>query len=57
MITYTTKPTVVEVRVEGRLFGHIKQVPGGYQYFPLGQKTGGGVFKTLTEVKSCLEGE
>lgn len=45
----------IGVRLDGKLVGSIRYVNGGYQYFPLGQKRGGEVFKTLRECKYSLE--
>lgn len=35
--------------------GEIRQVEGGHQYFPKGQKEGGEVFATVAQVKASLE--
>jgi hypothetical protein len=45
----------LKVQLDGRVIGEIRKVEGGYQYFPKGQKTGGEIFKSVTEVQSSLE--
>jgi hypothetical protein len=59
MITYNTPYSGIPISVllNDKIVGHIKQVEGGYQYFPKGKKTGGPIFKAIREVKSSLENE
>lgn len=46
----------IAVRMNGRVTGEIRPVDGGWQYSPKGQKTGGDVFKTVTELQYDLVG-
>lgn len=59
MITYSVVSSVglVEVCLEGKLVGRIKQWKDGWQYIPLGQKRGGEIFPTLEACKKSLEEE
>ncbi len=52
MLTYATR---IAVKLDGRPIGEIRQVPGGWQYFPKGHKEGGDVFPTLEGCKRSLE--
>lgn len=60
MITYeSTKAGAVlttRVMLEGRWIGIIKEVPGGWQYFPK-RGEGGTIHPTLQAVKRDLESE
>lgn len=47
----------LECRLDGKICGEIRKVIGGYQYFPKGQKIGGNIFKTITEVQKSLDEE
>lgn len=44
------------VYLDGYVVGEIRQVAGGYQYFPKGQKTGGAVWPSITGCKRDIEG-
>ena len=46
--------TTVSVILNDKKIGEIREVPGGYSYFPKGQKHGGDVFKTLEAAKASL---
>ncbi len=47
-------PKTTDVMLENKLVGKIKSVDGGHCYFPKGKKTGGDIFKTLSECKKSL---
>lgn len=49
--------TKVPVRLEGKIVGTIKPVPGGWQYFPLHHKTGGEIMPRLQDVALSLQSE
>jgi len=51
-ITYKTETTVI---LDGKAVGKIKELDGGYQYFPKGSKVGGEVFTHLRLCKDSLE--
>jgi len=53
MITY--KP-IIEVYLNNRYVGDIRQCIEGYYYKPIGSKKIGKVFKTVEEVKESLMG-
>lgn len=59
MIAYKTPYSGVPISVslDNKIIGLIKQVEGGYQYFPKGKKIGGEIFKTVREVKNSLEND
>jgi len=44
----------LKVRCYGRICGEIRKVDGGFSYFPKGQKVGGDVFKTVSDVQKSL---
>ncbi len=52
MLTYEE---IIAVRLDGKIVGSIKQVRGGYQYFPKGSMTGGETFTSVQAVKLSLE--
>ena len=52
MITYTEE---IKVFIDAKLIGTIHSVRGGFQYFPKGQKEGGEIFPTVSQVKASLE--
>ena len=54
MITYEN---VINVRLDGKTIGTIKEVDGGYQYYPKGhgKSWAGDVYPTIKEVKDSLE--
>lgn len=47
----------LKVRSNGRICGEIRKVPGGFQYFPKGQKTGGDIFPTVGAVQMSLSSD
>jgi len=49
-----TKSGVVKVFLDKKHVGNIRNVEGGYQYFPKGHKEGGEVFKTMFDCKNSL---
>ena len=51
------RSTPIPVRCDGKRVGTIKPVEGGWQYFPINQKKGGEILKTITEVQKSLEQE
>ncbi len=56
MITYYTETdTKIVVCVNGRIFGFINQVIGGFSYSTKDSNLHGEVFKTVKEVKQSLE--
>lgn len=55
MITYIETKGKITVKLNNKIVGHIKNVSGGYQYFPAGNKNGGNVFKDLGMLKKSLE--
>ena len=48
------KNTEISVKLDKRIIGKIKQVNGGWQYFPKGSKRGGEVFSTESACKQSL---
>lgn len=44
----------LKVRLNGRICGEIRKVRGGFQYFPKGQKIGGDIYQTVTDVQRSL---
>lgn len=44
----------LKVSVDGRECGEIRKVTGGYQYFPKGNKAGGEILGTVTDVQRSL---
>ena len=57
MITYQEKPEGVAVFLDKKRTGTIKQVMGGWAYFPIGKKMSGEVFPSIAKVKQSLEAE
>lgn len=61
MIELVRKGTKVQVKLfDGRrskITGEIRQVEGGYQYFPTGSKVGGEILKTIGAVRATLEAQ
>ena len=60
MLEVTQVPHQVrwQVKLSGRVVGHIKVVEGGsYQYFPQGCKAGGDKFPSLKAVIASLRDE
>ena len=59
MIEYILKKNKkhLQVCLDGKICGEIREVTGGYQYFPKGSKVGGDVYPTLEEVKHSLESD
>jgi len=55
MITYIETKGKITVKLDNKIVGHIKHVIGGYQYFPVGNKNGGTIFKDLAMLKKSLE--
>ncbi len=57
MITYDKKPTTWVVKLDGKTVGEIRQVVGGYQYYPKGGKLkdAGEVYLTVLLCKKSLE--
>ena len=53
MLEYVYK---IQVKLDGKMIGEIRQVSGGYQYFPKGQKIGGAVYGSIEAVKRSLHG-
>lgn len=47
----------LKVRLDGKICGEIRKVDAGYQYFPKGQKIGGDIFSTVSEVQKSLRGD
>lgn len=47
--------TTVTVKMDGKAIGVIKEVEGGYQYFPKGSKTGGDILASVAAVRATLE--
>ena len=60
MITYkhstniSSYDTNISVFLDNKHVGVIKNVSGGYQYFPKGKKNGGDVFTSVKDVKDSL---
>jgi hypothetical protein len=54
---YDAKTNTMDVLLEGRVVGYIKQTPWGFRYVPvgLGQDGGGKVYPTLAKCKASLE--
>lgn len=52
-LTFIEKTTLT-VKLEGKIVGHIKQVAGGYQYFPKGNKYGGEIFASKIDCMNSL---
>lgn len=50
-LTYVTN---TKVKLEGKYIGNIKEVDGGYAYFPKGQKEHGNVYTSPEIVKVTL---
>lgn len=48
--------TIIEVRLDGKLIGHIREVAGGWAYFPRRGKLHGDKYATLAACKLSLEG-
>lgn len=48
--------STIWVRLEDRNAGYIREVQGGFQYVPRGQKDGGEVFDSVGAVKRSIEG-
>lgn len=48
--------TCIQVRVDGRLAGHIRAVLNGFRYHPLHGEPGE-TFATVSQVKQSLEGD
>jgi len=44
----------IEVRLDKKHIGNIKEGERGFQYFPKGQKDGGDVFSTIEKCKGSL---
>ena len=44
----------IGVSLGKQMVGEIRKVDGGYQYFPKGQRTGGEVFQTVSQVVKSL---
>lgn len=44
----------LKVQLDGEFCGEIRKVPGGYQYFPKGIKSGGEIFGSVAEVQGSL---
>lgn len=42
------------VRLDGRICGEIRNVEGGYQYFPKGSKVGGEIMESVSAVQKSL---
>jgi len=55
MITYEYDSVAIDVKLDGKLVGHIWKKLEGFQYIPKGQKTGGAFFPTVRECKNSLE--
>lgn len=58
LITYkqaNTKVMKIEVRVSGKLTGHIRRTPEGFYYRPLGSRMVGEQFLSLESCKAVLE--
>jgi hypothetical protein len=49
-----TFKTNVDVFLDGKKIGTIKEVKDGFQFYPNGQKIGGAVFPTLQACKNSL---
>jgi hypothetical protein len=49
----------IRVRLDGKLTGEIRQVEGGFQYFPKGGGKGyaGELFKSVSQVQANIEGD
>lgn len=45
----------LKVRCDGKICGEIRKVKNGFQYFPKGQKLGGRIFDSITEVQNSLQ--
>jgi hypothetical protein len=56
MITYKRRWEIIDVYLEKKRIGAIKQVTGGYQYFPKGKRKGGEIFKSVMQCMVSLEG-
>jgi hypothetical protein len=58
MIELVRRGSKIQVRLDDgrrmKVVGEIRQVEGGYQYFPKGQKTGGDVLPTINAVRATL---
>ena len=50
-LAYVQNITVI---LDGKVIGIIKEVIGGFCYFPKGSKTGGEIFTTIAACKSSL---
>lgn len=55
MITYKTLGNQVQVKLDGKVAGHIKPMMDGFAYFPKGSKTGGDILPSVDAVKKTLE--
>lgn len=55
MITIIPDGKNCKVKLEGKIVGAIKQVKGGFQYFPKGSKNGGEVFPLLRDCVRSLQ--
>jgi len=53
-ITYQIT-TDITVKLGKRVVGKIKQVDGGWQYFPRGRRDGGRIWPTISLVKRDIE--
>ena len=53
---YDAASNSIQVMLEGKVIGHIKQSAWGFQYVPVGRpKLGGVVYSTLAKCKASLE--
>ena len=57
MVTFENKDTYIKVKLDDKHAGDIKEVAGGYAYFPKGSKRHGTVFATTAEVMVDVVGD
>ena len=57
MISYIYYRNNVDVYLDGKHVGVIKQEEGGYRYYPGKSKRGGELFTTIQQVRNSLESD